>query len=313
MNNVVNQCCYHCGEVIPKGIDIADSVAGVIHSFCCYGCQAVYQTIQNSGLNHYYVQRNVSRENIVAQKPRTFPEVSTKAAEFERYDLPEIKVEFVHPYEQIAQAHLIIDGLHCSACTWLIESRLKQLEGIKRVQVNLSNQLAAVIFDPEVINLSEIFSAVFALGYEAFPYQAQKPQQLLELSKKRYLRYLGVSGIIMMQVSMFSFGLYLGEFQSIEQQYVKLMNSYSLLLTTFVMLYPAQPFFHNAYHNLRNRQLGMEVPVSFAILSAYFASVLSMLREQGEIYFDTVSMFVFLLLLRVITVIDGLICRINEG
>jgi Cu2+-exporting ATPase len=100
-----------------------------------------------------------------------------------------------------------------------------------------------------------------------------------------------------MQVNMFSFGLYLGEFQGIEQQYVDLMNAYSLLLTSFIMLYPAQPFFRSAYHNLRNRQLGMDVPVSFAILFAYLSSVLTMLRGQGEVYFDTVSMFVFLLLL----------------
>jgi Cu2+-exporting ATPase len=100
-----------------------------------------------------------------------------------------------------------------------------------------------------------------------------------------------------MQVMMLSTGLYAGAFQGIDIEYRDFLRWVSLLLTAPVLFYAAQPFFISAWRDLRLRRLGMDVPVSIALGSAGAASTWATLIGAGEVYFDSVCMFTFLLLL----------------
>ncbi len=70
----------------------------------------------------------------------------------------------------------------------------------------------------------------------------------------------------------------------------------SLMLTLPVVFYSAGPFFQTAWRELRLGRMGMDLPVALGIGIAFAASVWSTLRRQGDVYFDSISMFVFLLL-----------------
>ena len=123
-----------------------------------------------------------------------------------------------------------------------------------------------------------------------------KEEQLLEQEKKRATRRLGVAGIGMMQTMMLAVALYGGALQGIENQYVTFIRWASMVIATPVVLYSAKPFIVAAFRDIKTRHLTMDVPVSIAIYGAYFASVWATITNSGEVYFDSVTMFSFFLL-----------------
>ena len=146
------------------------------------------------------------------------------------------------------------------------------------------------------IKLSQIFEEIHQLGYQAHPFSAtQAEQQRLQESKTAFRR-LVVAGFATMQVMMLAVPLYVGELRGILEQYEIFLRGASMLFATVVVLYSARPFFSAAIRDLKTRHLTMDVPVSIAILLAYFSSVWSTVNQGPEIYFDSVCMFTFFLL-----------------
>jgi Cu2+-exporting ATPase len=106
---------------------------------------------------------------------------------------------------------------------------------------------------------------------------------------------LGVAGLGMMQVMMYAVGLYAGEAMGISAGAERFLEWTSLLVTIPVVLYAGRPFFEGAVAGLRMGRMGMDVPVALAIGVAFVASCVNFLRGAGEVYFDSVVMFVFFL------------------
>jgi Cu2+-exporting ATPase len=195
------------------------------------------------------------------------------------------------------QATLAFDGITCAACGWLIETQLSKQDGVERVHFNLSQRRAWIRWDEDRVRLSRLLGAVSEVGYRARPWQPDRQERILQDESRRALRRLGVAGLGAMQVMMLSAGLYAGAFHGIETEYRDFLRWVSFLITTPIVFYSAQPFFASAWRDLRIRRLGMDVPVSLAIASAWVVSTWATLRGAGEVYFDSVCMFTFFLLL----------------
>ncbi len=75
-----------------------------------------------------------------------------------------------------------------------------------------------------------------------------------------------------------------------------MMRWASMVLTLPVVVYSAAPFFRNAWRDLRLLRVGMDVPVALGVGAAFAASVWATVTASGEVYFDSVTMFVFFLL-----------------
>ncbi|MFQ3171900.1 MAG: Cu2+-exporting ATPase, partial [Oleispira sp.] len=199
--------------------------------------------------------------------------------------------------EQVeAEAILVISGISCAACAWLIEHRLQQLENIVSVNLNLTTHRLMVRWLDEKVKLSQIFEEIHQLGYQAHPFSATEAEEQRIQESTTAFRRLAVAGFATMQVMMLAVPLYVGELQGILIQYEVFLRAASMLFATVVVLYSARPFFNAALRDLRTRHLTMDVPVSIAILLAYFASVWSTVNQGPEIYFDSVCMFTFFLL-----------------
>ena len=151
-------------------------------------------------------------------------------------------------------------------------------------------------FDPEKITLSQILRRAAEVGYRAVPFDASKREAHIRYQTRVLLQRLFLAALAMMQVMMYALPAYLSDTGEIEQAYVQLMRWASLTLTVPVMLYSAQPFFSGAWRDIRALSPGMDVPVVIGLLAAFIASVWATITGEGEIYFDSVSMFVFLLL-----------------
>jgi len=275
--------CYHCG--LPALPDFSSEINGVNRQFCCPGCQAITETIYGSGLGQYYQYREQPSVK-AAEKPNNYAV----------YDLPEVQKDFVFDDESLQTAKLAVGGVSCAACAWLIENQLSRLPGLESVRVNASTRQAFVRWEKGSIALSEIFTALDGIGYQPSPAQNRESQKQREKESRTALMRLGLAGLGMMQVGMVAIALYAGG-EDMSPYWQGFLRWVSLLMATPVILFSAQPFFYSAYRSLRNRHLNMDVPVALALLLAFSASTWATVKNSGDVYFDSVSMFTFFLLL----------------
>ncbi|MFK8041262.1 heavy metal translocating P-type ATPase [Congregibacter sp.] len=283
--------CFHCGEDVPAGVDFALEVAGERREMCCPGCRAVASMITESGLERFYEQRTAFNDRPVADR-------EDRQREFEIYDDPALAKQFC---EEDASgglsARLLLGGVSCAACTWLIETTLQRIPGVHQATVNLGQNRLDIRFDRKQLPLSQLFTCVSNLGYQVQPWQSSLRQDQAKHEYRTDLRRLAVAGVGMMQVGMFAIALHAGDIQGISPEYQQLMRLCSLLVTSFVVIYSARGFFESAWRHLKFGALVMDLPVALAIGLAFSASTYASLSGGGEVYFDSVVMFTFLLLL----------------
>jgi Cu2+-exporting ATPase len=289
--------CYHCGLPLPSAGRLMVEIAGQPRSMCCAGCQAVAQAIVGNGLDDYYRHRDALPERPREALPAELQEAGL-------FDLPEMQKGFVQSVigqDGVSSAHereaaLMIEGITCAACIWLNEAHLSRQEGVTAVEINYATRRARVRWDERRIRLSQILAAIAAIGYRAHPYDPALSEQLAQKERRVALWRLFVAGFGMMQVMMYAIPVYLAGAGEMTPDIEQLMRWASLVLTVPVMGYSAAPFFKAAWRDLRRRHIGMDVPVALGIGCAFVASVWATLQAGGEVYFDSVTMFVFFLL-----------------
>lgn len=282
--------CYHCGLPIPAGVDLPVDVDGARHQMCCTGCQAVAESIVSSGLIDYYRRRDAMPEQAREAMPDELKDLGL-------FDHPDFQQGFVKPVgEHEREAALILEGITCAACIWLNEQHVAHQPGVTAIDINYATRRARVRWDERRIKLSDILAAIQAIGYRAYPYDAARSEQISQRERRSALWRLFVAGFGMMQVMMYAFPAYIAEDGDITADIESLMRWASLILTAPVVLYSAAPFFSHAWRDVRLRRLGMDVPVALGIGAAFVASCWATFIGHGEVYFDSVTMFVFFLL-----------------
>jgi P-type Cu2+ transporter len=278
--------CFHCGLPVAPSGPAARLIDGAWRSFCCAGCEAVARTIVGQGLGDYYRLREAPTGRRAEADVR-----------FDAYDDPTFQVSFVRDApEGTREAALILEGIRCSACIWLNEQTLRRLPGVAAASVNYATRRAVVRWMPGAIRLSEILSAVARIGYQASPYDERRLDAIHRSERRRALWRLFVAGFGMMQVMMYAVPAYIAGDGTMSADVAQLLRWASFLLTLPVVGYAAQPFFAGAWRAVRARRLGMDAPVALGIALAFAASVWATLRGSGEVYYDSIAMFVFLLL-----------------
>jgi len=257
---------------------------------CCHGCQAVAEAIVAAGLTDFYRHRT-------APSRRAEDLIPEQLRGLELYDRPDLQKSFVRAEsEHVREAALILEGIVCAACVWLNERHVNHLPGVLEFRVNYSTHRARLRWDEQQIRLSDILAAIAAIGYVAHPFDPNRQEALQQRERSVALRRLAVAGLGSMQVMMLAVGLYVGDYQGMEDWIREFLRWICLILTVPVVTYSAQSFYRAAWRDLRRRQLGMDVPVSLAILAAFLASVWHTWKGGGEVYYDSVTMFVFFLL-----------------
>lgn len=285
--------CFHCGLPVPDDVGEQFKVTIQNHeeAMCCAGCQAVAQAIVDSGMESYYQFRT----DKAPTGKELVPEFLTQ---IKAYDIPAVQDRFVTVDEgDVSQVSLILEGITCAACIWLNEQYLSSLPGVIKVQINYTSHRARIRWDHTKISLSEIIEAVSRIGYLAHPYDPKRQQAVVEQERKNLLRRIGVAGLLGMQVMTLAVALYTGSWWGMEPQFEVFFEWASLIFTIPVLLYAAQPFFKNAISDLKRRTVGMDVPISLGISIAFLASVWSTIVRHGEVYFDSVVMFTFFVLI----------------
>ncbi len=251
---------------------------------CCAGCQAVAEAIIACGGEDYYLRRHLPAQNGELLPP---PLPDLQALEH-----PLMQRLYVEESGRSHSAQLSLAGMSCAACAWLIERRLQQLPGLIEAQANLTSERLSVRYaDP--LSLATIIAAIEGIGYRASPFQIQENSSLQKQEHREMLR-LAIAGLGALQAMMFAMGLYFGAWENISDVHRDFLRLITFVVATPVVFYAGWPFYKRSILGLRHRQLNMDLPLSLAILISYMASVYAMLKGQGETYFDSISMLIFI-------------------
>lgn len=281
--------CFHCGEPVPANSGYSLEIKGIVRPMCCPGCQAVAETIMECGLASYYDHRTAP-----GTKGDLVPE---ELAALTHYDLAEVQQEFVTDSGTLREIQLTVEGLTCAACAWLIERHLMTLGGLRYINVNTTTHRARIKWDPDQLSLSDILKGFAQIGYRAYPFQTHQQEALYAKEVRSYMFRLALAGLGSMQVMMCAVALYMDLFISVEDEFMVYFKWISLLLSTPIMIYSAQPFYVGAWRSLKQGHLSMDVSVSLALIGAFIASMWATVFNTGEVYYDSITMFVFFLLL----------------
>jgi Cu2+-exporting ATPase len=275
--------CFHCGEPNPPRSSWRGAIDGQDAFFCCAGCLAVAQTIGAAGLSSFYALRQ--RECAPQRDGQSEPVAAGSYA-----------ATWIRPAaDGMSDVALLLDGMRCGACVWLLETFLQRQPGVRSASVNFATRRAQLRFDGGETGLRELLAAVSRIGYRAYPYDPRRREALARQESRSLLLRMSLALLAMMQVMMFAVPAYISA-DGVDPEYQALMNWASLVLTLPVMLYSAAPFFVGAWRDLRVRRPGMDVPIALGIAAAFIASGYATVTGKGAVYFDSVTMFVALVL-----------------
>lgn len=289
--------CHHCHSPIADGIVIETGEK----RFCCHACQAVAMWIEDESLQQYYQLRT-------AAAPK--PSASYSEAHWQAYDA--VAGQYVYQdADGSKEIHLYVDGIHCAACSWLIRAALQRQLHLDDVRVNVSTTRVEIRWRSEVL-LSQILHTLAQIGYIPDVYQPDQSEKRFNQQRNQALLRLIIAALGSMQVMMFATGSYfeMGLAQQHFEQYLRWIGA---LLATPILFYSGYPLLTSAFLSLKNKKMNMDVPIVFALLGAYGASLYHTVLGQGEIYFDSVTMFVFFISLsRFIELLTRRRARLNE-
>jgi Cu2+-exporting ATPase len=278
--------CFHCGLPLPEQ-DFHADIDGQPRHFCCFGCQSVCEAIHAAGMEGFY-QR--TPEGALLEPPPPPPE------DLGLYDLEEVQAEFVRGDGQEREIHLLVEGIHCAACVWLIEHTLNRLPGVLSARVNLSAKRLLLRWDNECIKLSEIIAALARVGYSATPFDPEAAEGILRKQTRDLLFRITFAGFTMMNLLWVSIALYAG---ADEGEYRSLFHWVGFALATPTLFYSGWPFLKGAWTSLRTRHLGMDLPIALGatVTWAYSTWVTFYDLSDHHVYFDTVVNFIFVILI----------------
>ncbi|MEP6483148.1 MAG: heavy metal translocating P-type ATPase [Rudaea sp.] len=281
----MSERCFHCAEPIEDGVRLLARIGVQDCAVCCIGCQAAAEWINGLGLHDYYRLRDT-------------PAITATALQnYAAWDRPQLQRLYVrHGANGVDEICVLVEGLRCSACSWLIERALRDVQGVTDVAVNAAAKRLTLNWRPDTIALSAILLRLARLGYVPHPLDATALDAVARNEQRLALKRLLVAGLGMMQSMMYAIALYAGAFEGMNPETRDFFRWLGLLVTTPVILYAGVPFFAGAWREWRARTLGMNTPVAAAVALVYVASVIETIAHGANVYFDSASMFIFLLL-----------------
>ncbi len=282
--------CHHCGAELP-GAPVRADVGGRARLFCCGGCAAAAQIITDGGLCAYYDRRDAAGQPALPES-----DIARLREQWSALADPDFLAAFATDLGGGAWRTLVaIDGIHCGACVWLIEHHLGAIAGVRTAAVNYATRRVLLEWDDTRVHLGDLLEALARIGYRPSPNvrHASEVQQR-RAHRLAVLRTL-VAWLAMMQVMMLSMPSYFssGTLNAAESG---IFRWASMSITLPALLFSGWTFLVGSWRDLRWRRLGMDVPVVLGLWGAFAVSSWSVMRGSGPVYFDSVSMFLALLL-----------------
>jgi Cu2+-exporting ATPase len=267
--------CLHCSLPVPAGRS----------RYCCAGCEVVHDAIAALGLDQYYALRETAA-----------PAHTTDHgyAELDDPAFQQLHVRLGAAGQ--ARASLYLEELRCGACVWLVESAPRCVPGIAAMRVDLGRSRADVTWDPAVTSLAAIARHLDRIGHPPHPYRGREREALRRREDRALLTKLGLAGAAAGNLMLLAITLYAGMFGGMSLADTAFFRWASMCVAVPALGFAATPFFRTALGALRAGRLHLDLPLSIGILAGLGWGTANVIRGVGEIYFDSLAMLIFLLL-----------------
>lgn len=270
--------CLHCGQELIPGKEVDGQ-------YCCAGCHAAHDLVQGLGLDLYYQRRSIDP----TARP-LIPDADESA-----------KVDFaLHAREKDAgeQAlYLMVEGLHCAACVWLIENVLSRQPGVTYVRLNMTTKRLELRWKTGEADPNQLVHSVTQLGYRLVPYDPARIGDAVSAQEKELLKCMAVAGFSAGNVMLFSVSVWAGHFESMGWATRTFLHWFSALVVLPAVVYAGRPFFKSALEALSHRRTNMDVPISLGVLLTTGMSLWETIRAGEHAYFDAAITLLFFLLI----------------
>ncbi len=198
------------------------------------------------------------------------------------------------------ESSVVVEGMHCAACSLAVEEALLRVPGVIRAQVGAASHRAKVVWCATQVLPSVWMRAVYSSGYRAVPANDVFASARRKLEMRQALWRWLVAGLCMMQVMMYAYPAYIAQPGDLTAEMEQLLRWASWVLTLPVMLFSCGPFFRSALRDMAQARISMDLPVALGILITFAVSTAGTFEPAGvfggEVYFDSLTMFVFFLL-----------------
>lgn len=273
--------CYHCGDELPKSPYLLDE-----KTFCCLGCQNVYQLLSEHDLCSYYAYNDVPGQN---RKKVT--------ANFEYLDEPAIARDLVdYSDEKVTIVTFYIPAIHCSSCIWLLENLHKIKPVILQSRIDFLKKQVNVTFKTQELSLRQLAEMLNDIGYEPLISLQDVVKQQSPASDRSLITKIAVAGFCFGNVMLLSFPDYFG-LSAIEQEFRDFFGLLNLAFSIPVVFYSGKDYFISAWKNLRNGVLNLDFPLALGIAVMFIRSIAEILTRSGAGFVDTLCGLVFFLLI----------------
>ena len=277
--------CAHCTLPVPRGLIRPDKS----EQFCCPGCEMVYRTIHECGLSDYYRLRDATSDERIRPDTKDLP--------FAEFDDPAFHAIYVHTdADDESRIELLLEGVHCAACVWLVERLPTVLPGVVEARLNLRRRIVEVRWNPESIALSRIASTLNALGYRPHPAKGVSARQMQIAQERRMLVRIAIAGFCAGNVMVLSFALYGGAAEGQQAQYGHLFRFLAMIFAIVAIVGPGGVFLRGAWAAIRTRSPHLDLPIAVALVAGGIWGIINTFTASGEVYFDSLTALVFLLL-----------------
>ena len=202
--------------------------------------------------------------------------------------------------QRLSESSLVVQGMYCAACSVTIDQAVRAVPGVTAFDLHAGTGRALVTWDPQHTQLATVAAAIESAGYQALPARSAQLEAVRRAQQRKSLWRLFVAGFCMMQVMMYAVPSYYATPGDMTDDVARLLQWASWLLSIPVLIFSAVPFLRGAWGDLSRRRIGMDVPVAVGIVVTFVASSAATFDPGGwfghEVYFDSLTMFVFFLL-----------------
>ena len=283
--SVPETACAHCGLPVPRARVEPQSA----QQFCCDGCSSVFAILHTAGLADYYAYQDSSGVTRASPRPskRKFEELDEASFQARHCRVLGVGTKSVE---------LFLEGIHCSACVWLVERVSRVAPAVIDSRFDLTRSVLSVTWSCQAAPLSAVARALDSLGYCPHPTSSTTLAAEQRRGDRALLLRLGIAGAAAGNVMLMALALYSGRFSGMGSEYLAFFRWGSLLIATPTVFWTGNVFFKGALAALRTRTPHMDLPVSLGILAGYLGSAFNTVRARGDIYFDSLCTLIFLLL-----------------
>lgn len=210
-------------------------------------------------------------------------------------------LDYMEYVQSVADGHrinLIVEGIHCGSCVWLIESTLRKDPKVISARVNLSTRRLTIEWKGESKYINDLVDRIFKLGYKLIPFTPDASEDEAVAKEKYLLKCIGVSGLVSISMMMILFGVWAGNFDHSMGHYTRMMiHIFASLIAIPAIVYSGMPFYKSAWNALKARRTNMDVPIAIGVICATLISIQETIYGSMYTYYDAAISLLFFLLI----------------